>query len=169
MWPHVCGLAACLLRLFSICSHLTWRGHSPASPLGCLLALPLGKPSPDPSQGFIRDLSFPDPVTPVLLRPPACQLLTAHSSWYFFTPSQPAPQLCLSFSSCVDITNRNIRVMLSFSSTGPSSVLSIFALAGLSICIETYSRNFNYSFGPSLSVLLWPLLLSLSAEFSRFC
>lgn len=100
-------------------------------------------------------------------QPASSSLLTAPG--ISLPHSQSAPRLCLSLSSCVDITSRNIRSMLNFSSTSSSSVLSIFALAGLSTCIETYTRNFNYSFGPSLSLPLWPFLLSLSAEFSRFC
>lgn len=164
VWSHACGPAACLLLLSPICSHLTRRGRSPASPPGCLLALPPGQPAPDPASLLLSPQLSSD------LQPASSSLLTAPGiSW---PPSQPAPQPCLSLSSSVDITNRNIRVMLnfpSFPSAGSSSGLSVLALAVLSTCIETYTRNFSSSFGPSLSLPLWHFLLSLSAELSRFC
>lgn len=165
-WPHSHGPATCLLLLSSICSHLAWRGHPPASPLGCLLALPPGQLYPEPSQGFASD-----PAS-LLLSPQLSsnlQLLTAHISWRFFIPLSTCSPLCLSLSSSVDITNRNIMLSFpSFQSTSSSSVFSIFVLAGLPTCIEIYSRNSSSSFGPSFSLPLWHFLLSLSAELSRF-
>lgn len=164
VWPHACGRAGCLLLLSSICSHLTRRGHSPTSPLGCLpLTLLRASPATPASLLLSPQLSSDlQPASSLLLTAPGISLL----------PSQPVPKLCLSLSGSVDISNRNIRKMLnfpSFPSAGSSSVLSSFALAGLSTCVETYTRNFRSCFGPSLSFPLWHFLLSLSVELSRFC
>lgn len=122
--------------------HLAWRGHPPALLLAvcwpCLQA------------NFPLTLVRASPVTPasLLLSPQLSsnlQLLTAHGSWHFFIPLSTCSPLCLSLSSSVDITNRNIMLSFpSFPSAGSSSVLSIFVLAGLPTCIEIF-RNFSSS------------------------
>lgn len=80
---------------------------------------------------------------------PGSSLLTASSISLLL--SRPVPQPCLSPFRAEDITDdRNISVMLSFSSADSSSVSSAIALTGLSTFLESYTRNFS-SFSPALA------------------